>query len=144
MLCSGVECHHNLPFTNSLTQFHFTMLVVTIIGGLMVILLILNYIFRLSETKWIWFRKCLAPWMFPPLDILLEYWIEQVTFGLLYAMSTFPTRAFYRGVPGFATGCHCGVWCRGLPPRLLCVGQLFGNLAENDNRFVSLTIFWLF
>ena len=22
----------------------------------------------------------------PPLDILLEYWIEQVTFGLLYVM----------------------------------------------------------
>ena len=25
-----------------------------------------------------------------------------------------PTRIFYRGVPGFATDCPCGVWCRGL------------------------------
>ena len=32
--------------------------------------------------------------MFLPLDILLEYWIERVTFGLLYVMFTFPTRIF--------------------------------------------------
>ena len=38
--------------------------------------------------------------MFPVLDIFLEYWIEHVTFGLLYVMFTFPTRIFYRGVPG--------------------------------------------
>ena len=31
-----------------------------------------------------------------------------------YVMFTFPTRIFYRGVPGFATDCPCGVWCRGL------------------------------
>ena len=37
--------------------------------------------------------------MFPPLDILFEYWIEHVTFRLLYVMFTFPTRIFYRGVP---------------------------------------------
>ena len=24
-----------------------------------------------------------TPWMFPPLDNLLEYWIEHVTFGLI-------------------------------------------------------------
>ena len=32
--------------------------------------------------------------MFLPLDILLEYWIEHVSFGLLYVMFTFPTRIF--------------------------------------------------
>ena len=28
---------------------------------------------------------------FSPLDIIIEYWIEHVTFGLLYVMFTFPT-----------------------------------------------------
>ena len=57
----------------------------------------------------------------------LEYWIEPVTFGLLYVVFTFPTRIFYRGVPGFATDCPCGVWCRGLATCLLYVGLLLGN-----------------
>ena len=40
---------------------------------------------------------CATPWMFPPLDILLEYWIEHVTFGLLYVkVFTFPTEIFRR------------------------------------------------
>ena len=34
--------------------------------------------------------------MFPPLDILLEYWIEHVTFGFIYVMFASPTRIFYR------------------------------------------------
>ena len=32
------------------------------------------------------------------MDILLDYWIEHVTFGLLYITITFPTRLFYMGV----------------------------------------------
>ena len=59
-----------------------------------------------------------------PLDILLEYWIEHITVGLLYVMFTFPSRIFYRGVPGFATDCPCGVWCHGLTTCLLYVGLL--------------------
>ena len=47
---------------------------------------------------------------------------------LLYVMFTFPTRIFYRGVPGFATDCPYGVWCRGLTTCPLYVGPLFGNL----------------
>ena len=31
----------------------------------------------------------------------------------------------YRVVPGFATDCACGVWCRGLTTCLLYVGPLF-------------------
>ena len=31
------------------------------------------------------------------LDILLEYWNEHVTFGLIYVMFTFP-------IPGYSTG----------------------------------------
>ena len=107
--------------------------------------------FRLSVTKWFWFCKCTTPRMFPPVDFLLEYWIEHVTFRPLCVMFTFPTRIFYRGVPGFATHCPCGVWCHGLTTCLLYAGPLFGNLVENDSRFVSLTYrkttfccFWLF
>ena len=78
--------------------------------------------------------------MCPPLDILLEYCIEHVTVGLFYVMFTFPTRIFYRGVPGFATDCPYGVWCRGLTICLQYVGPLFGNLVENDSRFVNVTL----
>ena len=72
--------------------------------------------------------------MFPPLDILREYWIEHVTFGFLYVMFTFPTRIFYGGVPGFATKCPCGVWCRGLTTCLLYVGPHFGDLVQNGSN----------
>ena len=68
----------------------------------------------------------------PPLDILNGYWTEQVSFGLLYVMFTFPTRIFYRGVPGFATGCPCGVWYCGLTTCLLYVGPLFRNLVSQN------------
>ena len=71
--------------------------------------------------------------LFPPLYILFEYWIEHVSFGLLYVMFTFPTRIFYRGVPGFATDCPCGVWCRWLTTCPLYVCPLFGNLVQNDS-----------
>ena len=78
-----------------------------------------NYAFRLSVTKQFLFCKCVTPWMFPPLDILLEYWIEHVTFGLFYVMFTFPIMIFYRGFLGFAMYRPCSAWCRGfnhLPP----------------------------
>ena len=96
--------------------------------------------------------KCATLWMFQPLDIRLEYWIEHVAFGLLFVMFTFPTRIFYKGVPGFATGCPFGVCCRGSTTCLLYVGPLFVNLVWNDSAFVSLTLwkttflllFWLF
>ena len=71
------------------------------------------------------FANAQLPCFFPPLDILLEYWIEHVAFGLLYVVFTVPTRISYRGVPGFATDCRCGVWCRGLTTCLLYVGPLF-------------------
>ena len=84
---------------------------------------------RLSVAKEFWFCKCTTPWMFPPLDILLEYLIEHVTFGDLNVMFTFLTRIFYRGVPGFATDCPGGVWWRGLTTCLMYVAPLFGNLV---------------
>ena len=63
--------------------------------------------------------------MFLPLDILHEYWIESVSFGLLYVTFTFPTLVFYRVVPAFVTDYPCGVWCRGLTTYLLYVGPLW-------------------
>ena len=49
---SGVECHYVLcvRFTNSLTEFYFIRMVVTIVGIFMAILFILNNAFRLSVT----------------------------------------------------------------------------------------------
>ena len=76
-------------------------------GICMTILFILSYTFRLSVSKWFRISKYTTHWILPPLELLLEYWIEHVTFGLLYVMLTFPFKIFYRGVPGFATGCPC-------------------------------------
>ena len=42
------------------------------------------------------------------MDILLEYWIEYITFEFLYVMFTFPNRILYRGVPDFAAAYPCG------------------------------------
>ena len=69
-----------------------------------------------------WFCKCTPPWMFLPLDIPSEYRPEHVTFGLLCVIFKFLSRIFCRRVPGFATDCACGVWCRGLTTCLLYVG----------------------
>ena len=69
-----------------------------------------------------WFCKCTPPLMFLPLDIPSEYRPEHVTFGLLCVIFKFPSRIFCRRVPGFATDCPCGVWCRGLTTCLLYVG----------------------
>ena len=61
-----------------------------------------------------------CPW------ILYEY----VSFGLLYAMFTFPAEIVYSGVPGFTTDCPYGVWCRGLTTCPRYVGPLFENLVS--------------
>ena len=82
--------------------------------------------------------------MFSPLDIPSEYWPEHVTFRLLCVIFKFPTRIFYRRVPGFATDCPCGVWCRRLTTCLLYVGPPFGILVWNDSGYVSLTQWWYF
>ena len=77
------------------------------------------YLITLSEIGWFCFCYCMPPWMFLPLDFLFEYWIELDYSGLLYVRFTFSMRIFCRGVPGFATDCPCGVWCRGLTTCLL-------------------------
>ena len=81
--------------------------------------------------------------MFLPLDILLEYWIEHVSFELLYAMFTFSTRIFCRGVPGFATDCPCGVRCRGLTTCHLTQGKtiFFVLIVSHLNALKYNTLF---
>ena len=128
-----------IPFTRSLIEFYFIMIVVTIIDIFIAIIVILNYTLRLSVTKYFWLCKCAPPGMFPPVDIPFEHWIEHVTFGLLYVMFRISSRTFYRGVPGFATDCSCGVWCRWLIICLLYVGPRFGNQVCNNSGFINLT-----
>ena len=91
-----------------------------------------------------WFCKCTPPWMFLPLDIPSEYRPEHVTFGLLCVIFKFPSRIFCRRVPGFATDCPCGVWCRGLTTCLLYVGPPLEFLVWNDSGYVNLTKWWYF
>ena len=65
-----------------------------------------------------------------PENLYPEWWFgvitiyrpEHVNFGLLCVIFKFPSRIFCRRVPGFATDCPCGVWCRGLTTCLLYVG----------------------
>ena len=52
---------------------------------------------------------------------------------LSFVRCMFPYRMFYRGVPGFATDCLCGVGCRGLTTCLLYVGPLFGHRRKRTN-----------
>ena len=68
---------------------------------------------------------CFCPWTFS-LNIGLNMFPLDSFMSCLF---TFPTRIFYRGVPGFATDCPCGVWCRGLTTCPLYVGPLFGQLV---------------
>ena len=60
--------------------------------------------------------------MFLPQNILFDYWIEHVTFGLPYIMFKFSTRIFYMWVPGFEIDFPCGIWCHVLTIYLLYVG----------------------
>ena len=64
----------------------FIIIVVTIFGIFLWPSLPCDLHCRLSVHKEFWFCKCTTPWMFPPLRILLEYWIEYVSFGLLYVI----------------------------------------------------------
>ena len=61
-------------------------------------------------------------------EILFEYWFKHITIRLLCVKYIFSTRIFYWGIPGFATDCPWGVWCRGLLTICLpYVGPLLGN-----------------
>ena len=63
-----------------------------------------------------WYRCCRECWHIYCSSIMPQY---NVVSNGWFAWFTFPTRIFYRGVPGFATDCPCAVWCRGLTSCLL-------------------------
>ena len=65
-----------------------------------------------------------------PLDLLLKLsW--RITVWLVYVKFVFSTQEFYKRVPGFATDCSCGVWCRWSSTWLLYVSSFIGNLVLN-------------
>ena len=93
-----------------------------ILGCLWPLLLVLNNILILG----IWHSTisqlpgCFCPWTF----------FQNIGFniGPLYVTSSNSTWIFCRGVSGFTTDSHCGVWCRGLTTCLLHVWNwLFNN-----------------
>ena len=78
--------------------------------------------------------------MFPPLDLLLKYWIEHVTIGPFYVKFIFAIKIFYGEILGFATDDPFRVSCRGLTTlhsSSVC-WSTFWNLISNKNSFVSL------
>ena len=81
-------------------------------------LILMNY---LMEFYFIGFVNAHLPGCFCP-------WTFRLNIGLNTSPSDsfvsfkFPSRIFCRRVPGFATDCPCGVWCRGLTTCLLYVG----------------------
>ena len=131
------------PFTISLIEIYFNIIFIMravtvneIICPFFSFWIICLGFLQLSSSG---YANARLPWC-SALEILLEYCIENVTFGLLYAMFIFPARIFYMGVLGFATECPCGVRCRGLTICLLYVVPLYGNVFWNKSRFENLTL----
>ena len=123
------SCHYFLDRILFHRDFHhFIMIVVTITGIFMAINYLLIYTIGFlyiskSGSANAPLPGCFCPWTFS-LNIGLSMFPLD---SCIYVMFTFPTRIFYRGVPGFATECPWGVWCRGLTTCPLYVGPLFAN-----------------
>ena len=83
--------------------------------------------FRLSETRW--FSNYSPPGMFPPLDLLVEYWLGRVTIRLIHVKFVFSTKIIYNGVPRFKIDCLCGVWCHWLTKSFHYFSPLYGSLS---------------
>ena len=94
------------------------------------------------DTRYLVFYNPSPPRMFLSLDLLSEYRIQHGGIGPLYVTSSYSTWIFCRGVSGFATGCPCDVWCRGLTTCLLHVGPPVGNRFLNTSWAVGLT-YWI-
>ena len=91
--------------------------------------LLLNYILDFLYVSSSGSANAQLPGCFRPWTFSLNIGLNIVTFGVLYIMFTFPTKIFYRWIPGFETDCPCSVWWRGLTTCLLYVGPLFRNLV---------------
>ena len=107
-------------YSDSMIELYFIMIVVTVVGILWPFFLFcpVTWSFvdkRSGLTMYFWFCKCAPPWVFPPLDIPFEYWIELVAVGLFSVVFRFSTTIFYRGVPpSFIFPQQAtGRWCSG-------------------------------
>ena len=94
------------------------------------------------DTRYLVFYNPSPPKMFLSLDLLSEYRIQHGAIWPLYVTSIYSTWIFCREVSGFATDCHCDVWCRGLTTCLLHVGPPVGNQFLNTGWAVGVT-YWI-
>ena len=110
----------------------------TITGNFVAINYFLIYTLGFLHILKFWFCKCTTPCMLLPLDILLEHWIEHVSLDsfmsclhclLGYSTGEFQAMQLIVLAAFGAMDQHCPLY----------VGPLFGNLVQNDSRFVSLT-----
>ena len=132
--CWGSLC---VPVTNSLIEFYFIRIAITIIWIFMAIIFILICTFRLSLKSDS--ANAHVPGRF-------RLWTFALNIGLMmlhsdsFVMFRFSTRVVYREVLGFATDCPCCIWCRGfnhLPPAYR--SSICGKLVWIDNGFVGMT-----
>ena len=82
-------------------------------------LILMNY---LMEFYFIGFVNAHLPGCFCPWTFRLNIGLNTSPSDSFVLYLNFPSRIFCRRVPGFATDCPCGVWCRGLTTCLLYVG----------------------
>ena len=119
------------PVTIFLTEFYFIMIfimkIVIIIEIFMAINYFLNYTLGFLYLSSSGSANAQLPGCFRPWTFSLNIGLNMLPLDSI--MSCLHSLLFYRGVPGFATDCPCGVWCRGLTTCLLYVGPLFGNLV---------------
>ena len=84
------------------------------------------------------FGSTMARFPASSLNLILEYWIEHVTRGLL-DVNLCPQLRYMR-VAGFASDCICDICYNRFITCFLYVGPLLGNPVLNNNCFVSIHI----
>ena len=95
------------------------------------------------DTRYLVFCNPSPPRMFCPWTFFQNIGFSMVLSDpFMSHLASCSTLIFCRGVSGFATGCPCDVWCRGLTTCLLYVGPPFGNRILNNSWAVGLT-YWI-
>ena len=77
--------------------------------------------------------------MILPLALLLEYWFEHVTIGLVCVKFVLLTSILYKGVQGFTNDCLCGFWLPWINDLSPVCLSIFGKSSRNNSWSVSLT-----
>ena len=115
-------------FTVILIECYFIMIFIMIVGNIIGIFYGHSLLFELSSSG---SANAQLPGCFRPWTFFLNIGLNMLPSGSFMSGLHSLLGMFYRGVPGFATDCPCGVWCRGLTTCLLHVGQL----VLNGSRF---------